>query len=183
MERAAERVRERLLRACGVLDRASIPYAVAGGNAVAAWVSRVDEAAVRNARQVDLILRRSDFDAARHALEAEGFAYRHAFGVDMFLEESGSKARDAVHVLFAGEKVRPEYASAVPDVHESERSGEFNLLDLEALVRMKLTSFRDKDRMHLRDLIDVGLVDAGWESRLDPALGSRLHQLLADPDG
>lgn len=61
MVRAVERVRERLLRACGVLDRAGISYAVAGGNAVAAWVSRVDEAAVRNTRDVDLILRRSDF--------------------------------------------------------------------------------------------------------------------------
>jgi len=48
MIRAVEKVRARLKRAATALDEAGVPYAVAGGNAVAAWVSRVDEAAVRN---------------------------------------------------------------------------------------------------------------------------------------
>ena len=48
MIRAVEKIRDRLLRAARALDSARVPYAVAGGNAVAAWVSRVDEAAVRN---------------------------------------------------------------------------------------------------------------------------------------
>jgi hypothetical protein len=56
-------------------------------------------------------------------------------------------------------------------------------LPLESLVRMKLTSFRDKDRVHLRDLIAVGLVDASWLERMPFALRSRLVQLLEDPDG
>ena len=45
---AVEAVRERALRATTALREAEIPYAVAGGNAVAAWVARVDQAAVRN---------------------------------------------------------------------------------------------------------------------------------------
>lgn len=48
MVRAVEKVRDRLLRAAKALGDAGAPYAVAGGNAVAAWVSRIDEAAVRN---------------------------------------------------------------------------------------------------------------------------------------
>jgi hypothetical protein len=48
---------------------------------------------------------------------------------------------------------------------------------------MKLTSFRDKDRTHLRDLLDVGLIDASWCSRLPPDLAARLQQLLDDPHG
>lgn len=48
MVRAVEKVRDRLLRAARALEAAGVPYAVAGGNAVAAWVSRVDVAAVRN---------------------------------------------------------------------------------------------------------------------------------------
>jgi hypothetical protein len=183
MIRAVEKVRERLLRACGALDRAGIPYAVAGGNAVAAWVSRIDEAAVRNTRDVDLIVRRSDFEAARRALESDGFVYRHSFQVDMFLEGPDAKARDAVHILFAGEKVRADYAAAVPDVDESERADDFRLVGLEPLVRMKLTSFRDKDRMHLRDLVDVGLVDETWVLRFEKELGERLEQILDDPEG
>lgn len=39
---AVQRVRERLLRATAALEAAGVPYAVVGGNAVAAWVARVD---------------------------------------------------------------------------------------------------------------------------------------------
>jgi len=35
---------------------------------------------------VDILLRRSDLPAARHALEAAGFVYRHSSGIDMFLD-------------------------------------------------------------------------------------------------
>jgi len=183
MERAVEKVRDRLMRAAAALEGAGVPYAVVGGNAVAAWVSRVDESAVRNTRDVDILLRRSDLDAAGHALERAGFVRRHAAGVDLFLDGPSAKARDAVHVVFAGEKVRPEYPMAAPDVSESERSAEFCVVGLEPLVRMKLTSFRDHDRTHLRDLIGVGLVDASWLQRVPPQLAPRLQELLASPEG
>ena len=48
---------------------------------------------------------------------------------------------------------------------------------------MKLTSYRDKDRTHLRDLIEVGLVDASWISRLPAELAPRLQSLLDNPEG
>ena len=48
---------------------------------------------------------------------------------------------------------------------------------------MKLTSFRDEDRTHLRDLIDVGLIDATWPARFPSELGQRLQLLLDNPDG
>lgn len=76
MANAVDNVRRRLLRAAEALRRASTRYAVAEGNAVAAWVSRVDEAAVRNARGVDIVLRRVDLPAARAVLEQAGFVYR-----------------------------------------------------------------------------------------------------------
>ena len=91
--------------------------------------------------------------------------------------------RDAVHVVPAGEKVRPEYTIPAPDVTESEATGEFQLLNLPALVRMKLVSFRDKDRTHLRDLIELGLLDASWLPGLPPDLRDRLQTLLNDPEG
>lgn len=184
MSNAVEKVRQRLLRAARALEQAKVPYAVAGGNAVAAWVSRVDEAAVRNTQDVDIILRRSDLPAARMALEQAGFVYRHVANMDMFLDGPDAKARDAVHVVFAAEKVRAEYAAPVPDVSESEETETFRLLSLAALVQMKLTSFRDKDRVHLRDLMDVGLVDATWlEQPMPVALLSRLQELFDNPEG
>jgi hypothetical protein len=57
------------------------------------------------------------------------------------------------------------------------------VLSLEALVRMKLTSNCDKDRTHLRDLIDVGLIDATWPARFPPELAARLQHVLDTPDG
>jgi len=180
---AVEKVRQRVLRAVAALDKAGIPYAVAGGNAVAAWVSRVDEAAVRNTQVVDILMRRSDLDAATAALVEAGFVRRHVAGVEMFLDGPQAKARDAIHVVFAGEKVRPEYLLPAPNVEESEQTVAFHVLDLDALVRMKLTSFRDKDRMHLRDLLDVGLVDASWCERFLPELASRLRTMVETPEG
>ena len=183
MIRAVEKVRERLMRAASALENAGIPYAVAGGNAVAAWGSRVDEAAVRNTQDVDILLRRTDLPAATAALSASGFVYRRVAGVEMFLDGPQAKARDAVHLVFAAEKVRAEYVAPAPDVSESEAADRFRILSLESLVRMKLTSFRDKDRTHLRDLIDVGLIDATWPARFSSELGQRLQLLLDNPDG
>src|SRR6188474_3643547 len=108
MVRAVEKVRERLLRATKALSDAGIAYAVAGGNAVGAWVTRVDESAVRNTQDVDILIRRADLEAVKTALATAGFVYRQAASMDMFLDGPKAKARDAVHIIFAGEKVRPE---------------------------------------------------------------------------
>ena len=108
MIHAVEKVRARLDRAVAALEGAGIAYGVAGGNAVAAWVSRVDEAAVRNTQDVDILLRREDLDRAKVALGAAGFVFRHVKSVDMFLDGSAAKARDAIQLIFAREKVSPD---------------------------------------------------------------------------
>jgi hypothetical protein len=181
MERAVEKVRLRLLRAAAALEQAGIPYAVVGGNAVAAWVSRVDEAAVRNTQDVNILIRRQDLPAIVEAMSKSGFHHRRVAGIDMLLDGAEAKARDAVHLVFASERVRPEYLLPAPDVAESEVSANFRLLSLESLARMKLTSFRPKDQMHLLDLLEVGLIDATWPSRFPPELAARLQGLLEHP--
>ncbi len=183
MNRAVEKIQERLERTARTLELAGVPYAIIGGNAVRAWVAQADEAAVRTTRDVDILLRRSDWPAARAAMEAAGFVYRHAAGIDMFLDGPDARARDAVHVLYAGERVTPTDLVAAPDVTESEEIQTHRTLTLEALVRMKLTSFRDKDRMHVRDMIDVELVDESWCGRFSKELGARLKELLDNPNG
>lgn len=177
-----ERVRDRLRRVSAALEQAGIPYAVVGGNAVAAWVATVDVAAVRNTQDVDVLLRRTDLDRAAEVLASAGFVRRRVAGIDLFLDGPDAKPRDAVHVVLAGEKVRPDYDSPAPDVSESEKPETFRVLSLEALVRMKLTSFRDKDRMHLRDLLEIGLIDATWKDRYSTLLAARLQQLIDTPE-
>lgn len=180
---AVEKVRERLLRAAAALERAAVPYAVVGGNAVALWVSRVDDAAVRNTQDVDLLIRRDDLERAKAAMASAGFIYRHVKSLDIFLDGPDAKPRDAVHLVFANEQVRPQESFVNPDVQESERAEHFRVLSLDALVRTKLAVFRDKDRVHLRDLIEVRLVDASWKDRLPAELSARLQSLLENPEG
>jgi len=181
--RAVEKVRERLLRATAILEKANIPYAVAGGNAVAAWVSRVDEAAVRFTQDVDIVLRRSDFPAAIAAFEAAGFQHAQILGDEVFLDGPSAKSRDSVHVVFAKERVKPGDESETPDIDRFQIADTYRIVELESLVRMKLTAFRDKDRTHLRDMIGVGLIDSTWPARFAPALGTRLQELLDNPEG
>ncbi len=185
MVRAVEKVKERVRRASAALESAGIPYAVAGGNAVAAWVVQVDESAERTTQDVDIVVRRDDLPEIVRCLSAAGFVHRHSAGIDFFVEP-GDKFRHGVHLLFAGEKVRPEYVLPAADVTESEQGARFRVLSLEALVRMKLTSFRSKDQTHLDDLVRVGLIDAAWIARFPPELGARLQQVLdafePDPD-
>jgi hypothetical protein len=183
MVSAVEKVRDRLRRAARALEEANIPYAIAGGNAVAMHVAEVDEAAVRNTQDVDILIRRDDLERVKEALGKAGFVYRHAASIDMFLDGPNAKARDAVHVLFAREKVRPEYALAAPDVDEMKHTATARYLALDAIVRMKLTSFRRKDQVHVQDMIDVGLVDASWCARLPEELAKRLQSLLDNPEG
>ena len=102
--------------------------------------------------------------------------------MDMFLDGPDAHPRDAVHILFAGEKVRPDYSAAAPDVLDAEKDLEFQVLALESLVRMKLTSFRRKDQVHLLDMIEVGLIDATWPTRFPPPLDARLQELIDNPD-
>ncbi|MDB5387213.1 MAG: hypothetical protein JWM11_2859 [Planctomycetaceae bacterium] len=180
---AVEAVRERVRRAAGALSEAGVPYAVAGGNAVAAWVARVDRAAVRNTQDVDILVRRSDFQAVKAALEAVGFEYHRIRDVDCFIDGANGSPRDAVHLIYAGEKVSPGYPTASADVSDVVPAEDFAVLSLDALVRMKLNSYRRKDQVHLLDFLSVGLIDATWLPRLIPEPASRLQQLIDDPNG
>jgi hypothetical protein len=67
-------------------------------------------------------------------------------------------------------------------VTESEAGPEFTVAALDALVRMKLTAFRLKDKVHLLDLLEVGLIDESWCERLPPELATRLRELMESRD-
>ena len=80
----------------------------------------------------------------------------------MFLDGPDAKARDAVHVVFAGKKVKEEYPVPVPLIDNYELMEDSRTLPFEELVKMKLTSYRRKDQVHLLDMISVGLLDESW---------------------
>ncbi|MDZ4849413.1 MAG: hypothetical protein SGI77_08960 [Pirellulaceae bacterium] len=180
---AVEKVRERLNRACNALESSGIPYAVIGGNAVAAWVATIDDGAVRNTRDVDLLLREEDLDAATVAMQAAGFYRDSVMDVTVFLDGIDGKPSQGIHILRAGQKVKQEYVSPAPSVDQATIIEGKRIVDLPELVRMKLNSNRDKDRTHLRDMIGVGLIDAGWPAQFESPLDERLQALIDDPEG
>jgi hypothetical protein len=104
-------------------------------------------------------------------------------GTVVFLDGPDGKPSQGLHILLAGRKVRPEYVSPTPGVDRTIEINQKRIVELEALVEMKLNSYQDKDRTHLRDMIQLGLIDAGWPSRFPAQLGERLQLLLDDPDG
>lgn len=183
MERAVEKVNERLRKTVGILEASGINYAVVGGHAVRAWVAQVDEAAVRTTRDVDILIRAEDLSALTTAMLAAGFHHRQTAGLHMFVEHPDASARDAVHVVIAGEMVRSADFEGNPDLLPVTRADEFQTLPLERLVRMKLNSFHRKDQVHLLDMISLGMIDDSWVARFPEKLGQRLQELLDDPDG
>lgn len=178
---ALDRVTERLRRITAALEGAGIPYALIGGQAVAIWVATRDPAAVRTTKDVDILLRRDDLPRARAAALAIGMDYCEIVGVGMFLERDDPNPRQAVHLIWAGEKVRPEHALPAPAVEERQAvEPGMQVVSLPALVRMKLLSGRDQDRLHLRDLIEVDLVTRNFLADLPPELAERLDALLTE---
>src|SRR5437899_12614207 len=83
MERAVNKVRDRLLRATAALDKAGVPYAVIGGNSVGNWVARVDESLVRFTQYGDILLRLHVLLAAKGVLVASGRNDRQVDRIDM----------------------------------------------------------------------------------------------------
>lgn len=175
---AVERVQQRLRKVTAALEAAGVAYAVVGGNAVAAWVGRVDQGATRATKDVDLLVRRSDTPAVAAAITALGFAREDLRDLVLFIDPDEPSKKSGVHLVWAGEKIRPSYTVLSPSVEEAVRDPEgFWVLDLPALVRMKLTSFRDIDRVHISDMSSVGLLDDRVRASLPPELRTRLTQI------
>lgn len=180
---AVEKVRERLLRTTAALERHGVPYAVIGGHAVAVWVARVDEDAVRNTVDVDILLRRADLSRATVALGEAGFEPAEALGVTIFVERANPSPRRGVHVIFADERVRPHEVHPAPGLSRLGRAEDgFAVVDLPSLLVMKLTANRDKDRTHIRDMLELKMITPELEAQLPADLRARLDAIRSAPE-
>ncbi|MBZ5724646.1 MAG: nucleotidyltransferase family protein [Acidobacteriia bacterium] len=171
---------EVLHRVTSALRAAGIDYRVVGGVAVFLHISERDPLAARMTRDIDLAVNRGDLDRIAEALRPFGFEFRHTAGVDMLVVAANPRGRSAVHLLMFREKVRPEYAEAVPDFSPPVETRNGVLLAAVAdLVRMKLTSYRLKDRVHVQDLDAAGLITPEIEGGLPEELRRRLAETRA----
>jgi hypothetical protein len=178
---------ERLFELVGVLHKITnaltadlIPHEVIGGLAVLIHVEEANPEQTALTRDVDLLVHRSDLERVKFAAAKHGFRFRHVAGVDMLIFGDTESARNAVHLIFSGEKVRPSYLVPAPPI-EPERKNihgkEVMVIPVADLARMKLTSFRLKDQVHIKSMDTVGLITDAVERQLTPELFSRLKHI------
>jgi hypothetical protein len=178
-EKRVEQLFELAERVEKAFSSAGLDYRVVGGLAAYLYVEEVEPDAGRLTKDIDIAVRREDLRKIAEAAEPFGLQYRHVAGVDMLVQAGAPSARRAVHMVFTGEKVRPEYLEPTPELGAYRIIREVRLIPLTDLVRMKLTSFRAKDEAHLKDLDEAGLITPEIESTLLPALHQRLVQTRA----
>lgn len=97
----------------------------------------------------------------------------------MLTDAERPRARSAVHLVFVNEKVRPEHAEPIPDSSPDVTDEGIFVAPVADLVRMKVTSFRLKDRVHIQDLDAVGLITPEIERDLPELLRVRLAEVRA----
>lgn len=171
---------ERIKRLHAAFDSAGIEYRVIGGLAVFFHVSLRRPGRGRSTEDVDIAVDRKELMRIAEAAEKFGFRYRHAAGIDMLVDAELPRASTAVHMVFINERVRAEYLEAVPGFSEPTRMDEGILLaPVVDLVKMKLTSFRMKDQLHLKDLDSARLLTPEIEASLTEPLRVRLAQVRA----
>jgi len=142
-------------------------------------VATRDPAAVRTTKDVDLLIRRDDLGRARAAARTVEMDYFETMGIGMFLDRRDPNPRHAVHLIWAGEILRPGLPLPSPDINDrTTLPGGHEVVSIEGLVRMKLMANRDQDRVHLRDMIDVGLVERALLEGLPEDLATQLELLL-----
>jgi hypothetical protein len=176
-----EQLTETAARVCNALREAGIDYRVVGGLAVLFHVQSRDPLAARLTKDVDLAIRRADLPRITEAVRVLGLEHRHAAGVDMLVDAVTPKARSGVHLLFAGEKVRATDLEPVPALSEPGRDDRGILVtSVPSIIRMKLISFRQRDKTHIIDMDTVGLITPEIEASLSEPLRERLRQVRAE---
>lgn len=180
---------QRLFELIGTLHQISealqsegVPHAVVGGLAVLIHVEAADPTHSMLTRDVDLLIRRKDLDRVKNIAARHGFLFRHTAGLDMPLYGETNSARNAIHLLFSGEQVKATQATPNPEVAPEQKSihgRAVPVVSVADLLRMKLSSYRDKDRVHVRSMDAAGLLTAEVEQALPVELRERLEHVRA----
>jgi len=157
-----------------------VSHELVGGLAVLVHVEEVDPAQSVLTRDVDLMIQRADLETVKAIAAQHGFRFRHAAGVDMLLYGVSDRPRNAVHLIFSGERVRPNQAVPNPPLRPERKTihgQEIFVISVADLVKMKLIAYRDKDRVHIRSLDAAGLITPTVERGLRRDLRSRLRHI------
>lgn len=176
-EAKVDQLYEVLTRLSALLEDAGVKYQLIGGLATYMHVNRIDPMGARLTRDIDICVRRPDLNRIAALAGKHRFQFRHAAGIDMLLDLEEPKAHSAVHFVFSGEKVRPNYLEPVPDIDKPDRFEQFYVAPVSHILQMKLTSYRPKDVAHVQDMLLVGLITPDVEALLPLSLRERLEDV------
>ena len=143
-------------------------------------VNRIEPSAVRNTKDVDIMIDRRDLEAIKSIAAEHGFTFRYAAGVDTLLPPGETQTRNAVHLIFSGENMKASQIIPNPPIrpeHFAIHGVEVCVIPVPDLVQMKLANNRDIDRVHVRDLDSVGLITSDVAASLPPVLRDRLEEI------
>src|SRR5450432_2791581 len=104
-----------------IFSAAALEYRIVGGLATYLYVEEAAPDAGRLTKDIDIVVRREDLEKIAEAAESFGFRYRHTEGTDLLVRAAEPTVRREVHLVFAGEMVRPDYPEPVPDLGEGRR--------------------------------------------------------------
>jgi hypothetical protein len=157
-----------------------IPHELIGGLAVLIYVEEASPEHATTTRDVDLMVHRSDLERIKKAAAEDGFRFRHTAGVDMLIYGPVESAKNAVHLLFTGEKVTPAQVIPNPPIepaHKDFHGKPVQVISITGLLQMKLSSYRLKDQVHVKAMEAAGLITPDTESALTPELAARLKHV------
>ena len=146
-----------------------LEYRIAGGLAAYLYVEEREPDAGRLTKDIDIVVRCADLEKIAKAAAAFGLQHRQVAGVDMLVRPDQPSGRRAIRL----------YPERTLDLGPCQRIKGLRLIPLADLIRMKLTSFRIKDQMHLKDLDEAGLIAPDAEAGLSPILAERLARVRA----
>jgi hypothetical protein len=178
-DRHVEQLFDRMRQLHAVFTAAGVPYRLVGGLAVHLHVAQQDPLQARLTADIDAGVERQDLPRIVEAAAAAGWEYRHTAGVDMLVDARAPRARSPVRLIFLREKVRPDYLEPVPDSAPVVTAEGILLAPVSDLVRMKLTSYRLKDRVHIQDMDNAGLITPAIEAGLPAQFRRRLAEIRA----
>ncbi len=170
-----------MLRVARMLEDAQIEYEIIGGMAIIIHIEPVNPELTTLTRDVDMLVHRGDLVRIAEVASIHGFRYRHARGLDMLMYGETDNPREAVHLMFAGERVKPDQPVPNPPIDPERRDflgQEVNVASVEAMVMMKLNANRSKDEVHLQSLDDAGLLDPAFVRMMPGMLRDRLVYIL-----
>lgn len=170
---------ERIQRFHAAMEALGLSYRIIGGVAAFFHVFEREPDRARSTMDVDAAVARTDLPQIIAEAEKAGFRHEHVRGIDSLVDPDQPGARSAVHLIFLGEKVRPSDLAEIPASDPIRTKEGIWICPVDDLVRMKLTSFRLKDKVHTQDLDGVGLITAEIEAALPEALRERLREVRA----